>query len=340
MPRTSRASRLVLAKAAGDDVSRATCATRSIAVLMPNADSISGHPWQEYLTKIDTIEALTGFDFFANLPDNVEYCVEADVDGETQVEQDLTAPSILCDAPDATWHGDNVALTCTATDSESGLASGGDASFTLVTLVPDGTSNSNSATDTRVVCDAVGNCATAGPIAGNKIDRVNPVVTLTTPTDGAVYMFNDVVTGSFTCSDDASGVTSCAGTSASGAPIDTASSGAKVFSVTAIDAAGNATTVAVTYAVATGPSHKRNPSIAISNIPATAPKGGSLTPAYSYDGDGVIHLESLTPSICKIKADSVVNFVGAGTCTLVATATPTGSVNAARGPAQSFVVLP
>jgi hypothetical protein len=110
--------------------------------------------------------------------------------------------------------------------------------------------------------------------------------------------------------------------------------------VTAIDGVGNATTVAVTYTVSTGPSHKRTPSISIANIPSSAVNGGSFTPTYTYDGDGIIHLQSLTPAVCKVKADSIVNFIGTGTCTLVASATPTGSVNAARGPAQSFVVLP
>jgi endonuclease G, mitochondrial len=331
---------LVLPKANGDDLSHVTCSTRSIAIIMPNTQGIRDDDWHDYLRSIDAVEALTGYDLFSNLPAGVEYCIEADVDGPLQVPADTHPPLIHCESPDGAWHGENITLACTATDSESGLDDHGDASFSLVTLVPDGTSNSNAATDTREVCDAVGNCATAGPIAGNMIDRENPAASLTTPADGAVYMLNDIVNASFACADGGSGVGSCIGTSASGSPIDTASSGPKIFSVTAIDGVGNALTVAVTYTVSTGPSHKRTPSISITNPPATATQGASFTPGYSYDGDGVIHLASLTPSVCKIKADSIVNFIGAGTCTLVASATPTGSVNAARGPAQSFLVLP
>ena len=65
-----------------------------------------------------------------------------------------------------------------------------DASFVLTTSVANGVETANASTDSRVVCDVAGNCATAGPIAGNKIDRKAPVITLVTPADGATYKFN------------------------------------------------------------------------------------------------------------------------------------------------------
>jgi endonuclease G len=59
---------LVLPKDGGDDLSRVSCSTRTIAVIMPNQDSIRNDPWENYLTTVDAVETLTGYDFFSNLP--------------------------------------------------------------------------------------------------------------------------------------------------------------------------------------------------------------------------------------------------------------------------------
>jgi len=50
-----------------------------IAVNMPNVDGIKTVDWHMYLTSVDAIEALTGYDFLAELPDDVETVVEAEV---------------------------------------------------------------------------------------------------------------------------------------------------------------------------------------------------------------------------------------------------------------------
>ncbi|HJT66926.1 MAG TPA: DNA/RNA non-specific endonuclease [Pyrinomonadaceae bacterium] len=63
-----------------NDVSRVSAATRTIAVIMPNQNSINSD-WHTYLTTVDAVEALTGYDFFANVPDAVENSIEAGVDG-------------------------------------------------------------------------------------------------------------------------------------------------------------------------------------------------------------------------------------------------------------------
>ncbi len=154
---------------------------------------------------------------------------------------------ITCEAPDGAWHADNVALACTASDSGSGLANPADASFVLTTSIADGVENANATTDSRVVCDAAGNCATAGPIAGNKIDRKAPVITLVTPADGATYKFNKTTNADYTCADAGSGIAACAGTVANGTPIDTWTKGVKTFVVTATDSVGNTTSRTVTY---------------------------------------------------------------------------------------------
>ena len=101
---------------------------------------------------------------------------DADLDGVGDVCEDRTAPIVACAAPDGAWHATNVALACTASDPGTGLANPADASFSLVTSVGAGIETANASTDSRVVCDLEGNCATAGPIAGNKIDRKAPSI--------------------------------------------------------------------------------------------------------------------------------------------------------------------
>jgi DNA/RNA endonuclease G (NUC1) len=72
---------LVIPKAGGDDVSRVGCGARTIAVVMPNVQGIRNNDWQGYITTVDAVETLTGYDFFSNLPDAVETCVEAGTNG-------------------------------------------------------------------------------------------------------------------------------------------------------------------------------------------------------------------------------------------------------------------
>jgi hypothetical protein len=64
-----------------NDISRVTAATRTIAVNMPNVQGIRNNPWETYLTTVDAVEAMTGYDFFANVPDAIENAIEAGVNG-------------------------------------------------------------------------------------------------------------------------------------------------------------------------------------------------------------------------------------------------------------------
>ena len=125
---------------------------------------------------------------------------------------DATAPIVQCDQPDALWHASDVSLTCAASDSGSGLANPSDASFTLSTSVPAGTETANASTGPHQVCDAINNCATAGPISGIKVDKKAPTIsaTATTTGDGKPYLAgtwtNQSVQVKFACADGGSGV--------------------------------------------------------------------------------------------------------------------------------------
>ena len=72
---------LVLPLNSGDDVSRVTASSRTIAILMPNTQGIRNNPWETYLTTVDHVEQLTGYDFFSNVPDAIENAIEAGTNG-------------------------------------------------------------------------------------------------------------------------------------------------------------------------------------------------------------------------------------------------------------------
>jgi len=85
--------------------------------------------------------------------------------------------------------------------------------------------------------------------ASIKLDTTPPVITLTTPVAGATYLKGQAVSADWSTWDAYSGVASQWGTVASGAPLDTASFGAKSFTVTATDVAGNSATTTLGYSV-------------------------------------------------------------------------------------------
>jgi hypothetical protein len=161
---------------------------------------------------------------------------------------DTTPPVISCGKPDGLWHAADVAIACTARDSGSGLANAADASFVLTTSVPAGTETANAATKNRTVCDRAGNCVTAGPIAGNAVDKRAPAITISAP-QNAAYALHQPVAASYSCVDGGSGVAACKGSLAKGARLDTASVGGKRFTVNASDNVGNTTNALVIYSV-------------------------------------------------------------------------------------------
>ena len=103
--------------------------------------------------------------------DNDGHCATA---GPYTFKVDRKDPEVLCGTADGAWHATDVSIACTATDGGSGLAAAGDASFNLMTSVPNGTETSAASTNSRNILDAVGNSVTAGPIHGNKVDKKTP----------------------------------------------------------------------------------------------------------------------------------------------------------------------
>ena len=167
---------------------------------------------------------------------------------------DATAPQVSCAAAGGSWRNTDVTIACTANDVGSGLANLADASFTLTTNVPIGMETANAVTNSRSICDNAGNCSTAGPFTGNKVDKKAPTITIASPSSAASYGVNVKVVASYACSDGGAGTTSCAGSVANGSLASTSPMGNKTFVVTATDAVGNSSTRSVTYTVT---SHKK-----------------------------------------------------------------------------------
>ena len=62
-----------------NDVSRVTTSTRTIAVVIPNSGTINSD-WRTYRVSVDQVEAITGFDFFSNVPSSIQAVIEGRVD--------------------------------------------------------------------------------------------------------------------------------------------------------------------------------------------------------------------------------------------------------------------
>jgi uncharacterized repeat protein (TIGR01451 family) len=203
---------------------------------------------------------------------------------------DATPPQVSCGASDGAWHGSDVAIACTASDPESGLANAADASFNLTTNVPNGTETPNAATTSRSVCNTVGGCTTAGAIFRNQVDKKSPTITITSPAANATYQLKASISASYACADGGSGVASCQGPVANASPIDTSSKGTKTFTVTSTDKVGNPSTLTSTYSVVAGGGGGQTPAdVGITlSAPGKVSPGATLTYSMNVTNAGQV----------------------------------------------------
>ena len=165
---------------------------------------------------------------------------------------DTTPPAITINTPaDGAQYllGQNVNAdyACQDEANGSGLAS---CVGTVANGSPIDTSSFGSKSFTVNTTDNAGNPASL-TYHYSVVDSTAPTVTITTPTNGAVFTLGQVVNANYACQDEVngSGLASCAGTVASGSPIDTASVGGKSFTVNATDNAGNPASLTHGYSV-------------------------------------------------------------------------------------------
>lgn len=164
---------------------------------------------------------------------------------------DKKPPQVSCGAADGAWHAGDVSISCTAQDDAGGLANPSDANILLTTSVTAGAETAGAPTNARTICDTVGNCAPAGPIVGNMIDKKAPQISLLTPT-ATTYTIGQAVAASYSCTDGGSGVTSCSGTLPNGTNLDTSTVGSRTFGVNSADGVGNTASASVGYDVSYG----------------------------------------------------------------------------------------
>lgn len=159
---------LVLPKGT-NDLSRVTAATRTIAINIPNVQGILSVDWHNYLTTVDAVEGLTGYDFFSNLPDAVENSIEAGSNGSnppaTAGQSSMTAEETPLDITLAAASPSGGALTYFVTQPSHGTLAGTGAARTYTPAtdyhgpdsftfnVSDGTSTSNTSTVTITVTE-------------------------------------------------------------------------------------------------------------------------------------------------------------------------------------------
>jgi len=76
----------------------------------------------------------------------------------------------------------------------------------------------------------------------------------------------------------------------------------------------------------------------ITNLPSSGTYGGSFTPTVTTTGDGQTSVSSATTNVCTVSSGTV-NYVGVGTCTLVAHVGTGTNYASADGSSQSFTVI-
>jgi hypothetical protein len=137
------------------------------------------------------------------------------------------------------------------------------------------------------------------------IDGADPLVTLTTPADGAGYALEGTILADYACVDPGgSGIASCVGTAPNGSPIDTSSLGSHSFSVTAADNVGKTSTETVRYIVQY-PFEWRLPGIQPAPSMNQVQAGDPLYLRFSLGGDyGLDVLEAGSPLMQTISCSS------------------------------------
>jgi hypothetical protein len=229
-----------------------------VTVTLGAADNDGGSGVYEIVYAVNDGAAAHASGASVNVPVNAEgettityyardYAGNAGTPQTVTVKLDKTAPvigEVTRTQPNAAgWNNTDVVADYTATDALSGFAAG-------TTEAGSHTFDNEGANQsfTVEVTDLAGNKATR-TVEGVNIDKTAPTVNVAKPSEGAVYLVGQAVAADYACGDNLSGNAACAGTTPDGAQIDTATPGAKTFTVNTADLAGNTAAQTVSYTV-------------------------------------------------------------------------------------------
>ena len=92
---------VVVPNGPGSVLSRITCATRVIAVNIPNTAGVRRYPWSKYLVSVAQLELATGLKFFTALAPDLASCLKSKTDGQpmptvataVQTQSQMAAPT-------------------------------------------------------------------------------------------------------------------------------------------------------------------------------------------------------------------------------------------------------
>ena len=102
---------IIILPVGDNDVARVNNNTRTIGVIMPNINSILSDSWQKYITTVDQVETLTGYNFFLNVDPAIQAMIESRLDSANN-----SAPSASSQSK-TTAEDANVNITLAATDA-------------------------------------------------------------------------------------------------------------------------------------------------------------------------------------------------------------------------------
>ncbi|HZP48071.1 MAG TPA: DNA/RNA non-specific endonuclease [Vicinamibacterales bacterium] len=313
-----------------DDLSRVTCSTRTIAVVMPNIQGIIADDWTKYLTTVDAVEQLTGYDFFSNLPEPYQQCIEAGTNGNNpplvKGNQTITfaqpADAVYGDAP----------FTVTASGGASGNA---------VTFTASGTCTSGGLNGATITIASAGSCTVTASQAGSDIYNAAPSVPRTIQIAPATPSI--VVSGGTFTFDGLAHAGTCGATGVFGEPLpatagytpgSSAPTAPGAYTLTCAVAAstnylGAMATAAITIVDGTAPVLWLPPT---QTVTATSPAGATVTFTASATDD----VDGTVPVACTPASGSV---FAIGT-TVVACSAHDAAGHAASGSFQVVVSPP
>jgi hypothetical protein len=143
------------------------------------------------------------------------------------------------------------------------IAAGATPTASVSVTVPAGTAPGSYPVTLTAADGATDPVVRTGAATVTVVDRTAPAIAIGSPTDGETLTVGQRIAAAYSCADEAngSGLASCTGPVAAGAPLDTATPGPKTFTVTASDRAGNAASLTHTYIVVAPPPPTVNASV-------------------------------------------------------------------------------